>query len=528
MIARSSSILFGGSLVLAFALSDLRDAEACGGCFHPPPTTTRGTGTETTSVITDHRMVFKIAANETILWDQVRYTGAPEEFAWVLPVREGATVELSHDEFIASLDAVTKTTIKGPTRVCKIPNSSGQTQTVTPDGDDSGGCGSSSSSFSDNAAPGAGFAADAGVAGSSIDAGTEGDSVEVISQAVIGPYESVTLHAKEGAKGDVSQWLRDHDFEIPSGVKPIIAAYTTEGFDFIALRLRPGTGVQAMRPVRIVTPGADTSMPLRMVTAGIGAKVGITLWVVGEGRYEAQNFPNGLIVDGDLRWNAKASKSNYSDLEEQLFAGGEGRTWVTEASGPQSFDGNATNIINGAFGLSTTVYSAYNKSCLTQPPHQEPCDKQLGTGDAGTGDSDGGADAGAAPVKLCLVSACDGYDDLDVATRGLHKGDVWVTRLRADLPAAALSEDFKLSATAQTQVSSAHVADVYTDPNDEPCPDGFLKSSSSSSSGSNVAPPPDDDSSCTCRIQKKTTKGTWALIGATAFIAARMTRRRRS
>lgn len=536
MIARSSFFLFGCSLVLAFALTDLRDAEACGGCFHPPPTTTRGTGTETTSVITDHRMVFKIASNETILWDQVRYTGAPEEFAWVLPVREGATIELSHDEFIASLDAVTKTTIKGPTRVCTIPNSSGQTQTVTPDGDDSGGCGSTGDSDFASASRNSGADAGAGSGSSSIDAGTENENVEVVSQAVIGPYESVTLRAKDDSKGDVAKWLRDHDFEIPTGVKPIIDAYTAEGFDFIALRLRPGAGVQAMRPVRVVTPGADTSMPLRMVTAGIGAKVGLTLWVVGEGRYEAQNFPNGLVADGNLRWNAKISKSNYSDIEEELFAGSNGRTWVTEASGPQSFDGNATNIINGAFGLSTTVYSAYNKSCLTQPPHQEPCDKQLGTGDAGAGvgvgggggAGDGGADAdGGVSTKLCLVSACDGYDDLDVATRGLHKGDIWVTRLRADLPAAALSEDFKLSATSQTQVSSAHVADVYSDPNDEPCPNGVLKSSSSSSSsGSNAAPPP-DDSSCTCRVQKKTTKGTWLLIAATASIAARMTRRRK-
>ena len=101
MIARSSlSILFGASFALAFALTNVRDAEACGGCFHPEPTVIN-TGTETTSsVITDHRMVFKISQNETILWDQVRYTGRPDEFAWVLPVREGAKVELSRDEFI--------------------------------------------------------------------------------------------------------------------------------------------------------------------------------------------------------------------------------------------------------------------------------------------------------------------------------------------------------------------------------------------------------------------------------------------
>ena len=66
------------------------DADACGGCFHP-------VAESGVSVVTDHRMVFKLSKTETVLWDQVRYSGDPEEFAWVLPVRGGARVELSRD-----------------------------------------------------------------------------------------------------------------------------------------------------------------------------------------------------------------------------------------------------------------------------------------------------------------------------------------------------------------------------------------------------------------------------------------------
>jgi hypothetical protein len=42
----------------------------------------------------------------------------------------------------------------------------------------------------------------------------------------------------------------------------------TQSFDFIALRLRPQCSQRAMKPVRIITPGADPTLPLRMVAAG--------------------------------------------------------------------------------------------------------------------------------------------------------------------------------------------------------------------------------------------------------------------
>ena len=41
-----------------------------------------------------------------------------------------------------------------------------------------------------------------------------------------------------------------------------------------------------MRPIRVTTQGASLALPLRMAAVGTGATVGITLWVVSDGRYE--------------------------------------------------------------------------------------------------------------------------------------------------------------------------------------------------------------------------------------------------
>ena len=74
--------LLGFALVVSTcALFRPTPAEACGGCFVPQSERT---------VVTDHRMALSISQQQTVLWDQIRYSGDPAEFAWVLPVRAGA------------------------------------------------------------------------------------------------------------------------------------------------------------------------------------------------------------------------------------------------------------------------------------------------------------------------------------------------------------------------------------------------------------------------------------------------------
>src|SRR5688572_2214172 len=80
-------------------------AHACGGCFGP---------SETVQVVTDHRMVMAVHARESILWDQIRYTGRPEDFSWVLPASGDVRVELASGEFFDLLDQVTAVQVRGP------------------------------------------------------------------------------------------------------------------------------------------------------------------------------------------------------------------------------------------------------------------------------------------------------------------------------------------------------------------------------------------------------------------------------
>jgi len=97
------------SLPLALALTlSPSDAHACGGCFAPP------NPMGTVSVVNAHRMAFLSSPTESVLWDQVQYTGNPADFAWVLPVMGNPTVEVADNGFFEALTVETTLTLRGP------------------------------------------------------------------------------------------------------------------------------------------------------------------------------------------------------------------------------------------------------------------------------------------------------------------------------------------------------------------------------------------------------------------------------
>jgi hypothetical protein len=212
-------------------------------------------------------MVLSMSTDRTILWDQIRFVGAASEFAWILPVKPGATVEVASDAWIDTLDAVTSPRIVSAFPACVEEFSS---------------CSTSGSR-----------AASAGCG----DAGFEGVApppdvappVDIVSRESVGPYEIVIL--RTDSDESLRDWLDEHEFAIPADLDPIIDDYIDEGFDFAAMRLVPAAGVTQMRPVRVVQPGAVPVLPLRMVVGGAGAFTPISLMVVTEGRYHPANFP---------------------------------------------------------------------------------------------------------------------------------------------------------------------------------------------------------------------------------------------
>jgi hypothetical protein len=485
-------VLVAAALAGAAALAP-EQASACGACY--------ASNNEST-VVNDHRMALSISKQRTILWDQIQYSGNPKEFAYVLPAKPGTKLEASTDAWFNALDVSTRPLIMPPPTPPYSGGGGGE-------GDDScGGC----SSMDEASAFSAGGGADA-----------PAEKVEVIDQAAVGPYDTVTVRSTDPEA--LQKWLVDHGYAVPPISAPIIATYVQSGFDFIALRLHPGQNERQIEPIRIVSPGVDPNLPLRLMRIGAGPKVGITLYVLAEGRYRPANFPEGKIDFGKLIWDYAQSRSNYQELVLAAMATENGRAVVTEYAQQPSFSDTAATPIPGPGGNMTgnpPLRAAFTQACAASPPvPQAPLDDGTATDDdagaaadaaAETGAADAGADAdaggsdgetagdaGYAPEggRPRVEAKCD---DLDVAIEGLAIQDVWLARIRFNLPNAALDDELRLEPAPQERVENVHQT---TAP-------GTITTAS-------VAPH---------RARRR--HGTYALVGLTAFVVSRLVRRRRS
>ncbi|MDI3282369.1 DUF2330 domain-containing protein [Polyangium sp. 15x6] len=432
------------------SLTATNEAAACGGCFAPPSQST---------VVSAHRMALSISPKQTVLWDQIQYDGDPESFAWVLPVKPGAVIEVSTDAWFDTLDAATTT------QVFQAPVDCGNGSSG------SFGCGDAllerSFSGADEDSNGGG-----------------GPSVTVVHRGTVGPYQTVTLSTDE--PGALNTWLDKAGYGIDPATQPVIDAYVAEKFDFIAIKLLPGKDVKAMTPVRVVQPGASATLPLRMVAIGGGANVAITLFMITEGRWEAKNFDNAVVPVDLLSWDFKTQSSNYGELRTKVLEQNGGASWLTafafeggllsQLPGLFSFQGFRTYSSTGNLGgVSDTIAGAYvaqgiaNGETTTGDCSAEfsnlaksgsmvsnPCPAGVAFDDPSCGS------IGLGEIDARTL-ACGPLDDLAVALNGLHPKDVWLTRLEANLPRAALGNDLVVQPAAlQETVDNMHQARIGT------------------------------------------------------------------
>ncbi|XYH93473.1 DUF2330 domain-containing protein [Sorangium sp. So ce1128] len=421
--------------VPAATLLPPREALACGGCFAPPTQTT---------VVNAHRMVLSVSPVQSVLWDQIQYAGDPSEFAWVLPVKRGATIQVGSDAWFETLDAATSVRITAPSSTC---------------GGSGGGCGLPTVGASLDSAEGGGFG---------------NEQVTVLHRGTVGPYETATLATD--TPGALNKWLDTNGFGVDESTQPVIDAYVEEDFDFIALKLQPGKDVKEMKPVRVVMPGANAALPLRMVAAGTGANVAITLFTISESRFAPEGFAAASVPHDLLAWDFASQDSNYGALREKALAAADGgRAFLTPYAQPGSLFSPVSSsaapfgvqyTTSGSTTPVDTIAAAFAQQGLANGETEDtacavrfaelamdgravgnPCP-------AGASLSDPSCDEVASGQIDARELACGPLDDLAVAMIGLHPKDVWLTRLEANLPRAALDTDLVLSPAPQERVDN--------------------------------------------------------------------------
>ncbi len=419
-----------------------------------------------------HRIAFAVSEAQTVLWDQFEYQGDPDDFSWVLPVRPGAYVELAGDAWLSSLDAFTSTTVVPPRLSCPQPSFAG-------DGDDvsDNGCGFGSASSDEG-----GGAAFRGTSGNYV------PPVTVVHQETVGPYDTVVLRSTDPQA--LRTWLTDHGYVIPDEIQPIIDSYVTEGNDFLALRLSPGQGVTQMEPVRVITPGGDYLLPLRMVAAGVGSLVDIKLFVIGEQRYMMPDIAEVTVPTASLSFDYLDSSTNYLQLREAALAQNAGKSYIASYARPGALwrtNDNplqtgaqvyATSATSGISYGANTLSSLYFAQAAADDGLRADCAVYPSAQSALVVDNcadDGTCTTPAAGQISINDFVCQEHSDLATALVGMHPDKVWVTRLELNLPSTALDVDCIVEpAVAQAEVTVFRTAEVLESP---PCDPAKYKAS---------------------------------------------------
>lgn len=271
-------------LALACMLLTPLSAAACGGLF------TADSYTEQSA----ERLIFAVDPGKVTLYEQIRYTGSPADFAWVLPVPAVPQVDTASVELFQNLNTQT------------APHF------YTPGEQDPAGCYSNG--------------------GSGAAAPPNSGAVNVFSGGNVGPYSYNVINSNSPQA--LTQWLTAHNYKIPAESQAEMQPYIAAHMFFLAMRLKGSAGVQDMTPVKIsyATKDSTITVPLRMATPMGKENLGVLVWIFANSRYVPQNYQLLQIKDSQLSYHG----DNYQDLVEQAVNQARGHGFVTEYAQPTS------------------------------------------------------------------------------------------------------------------------------------------------------------------------------------------------
>jgi hypothetical protein len=313
--------------VLALGVAWSVDALACGGCFNQAPPPPPGAQDKAYVVQDAERVVFlrDAATKVSTVWVEVRYTGAAQDFGWVLPLPKQPVVSVGTRFVFDTLDKLMaprfETTNDGVRENCRDPQA---------------GCVAlprASNDFSDAALP-------SDVMASGGDAGTAPPKgVEILDQGQTGPYDYTVVQS--GSVDPLYEWLTKRGYKTPESAKPILADHVKKGDVFVAIKLSNGKGVDLIRPIVLTMPDAEPCVPLRLTSIAAAQEMTVSVTLGGAGRAVPKNHLHVVVNPWRLNWFNGAA--NYPQLVSAAIDEAGGKAFATE------FAGNPAGIIDPLF-----------------------------------------------------------------------------------------------------------------------------------------------------------------------------------
>jgi MYXO-CTERM domain-containing protein len=249
---------------------------------------------------------------------QIQYTGDPERFAWIVPVHGVPDVTVGSEALFTNLLASTVPTFSLRTATDSCPDATGGDE-------DAFGCGLDAQPEP----PGSATPTSA-----SDDGGGKQKVPEIVERKAVGSYDVTILGG--GDPASVAMWLSANGYRHDAAADPILAEYASEGFLFLAVRLRAGKGLSEIHPLVLRYPGSAPCIPLRLTRIAAVPDMGVRAFFLGTERVVPSNFRHVVLDDAAFDWQTGAS--GYEAVVARAVDApiANGHAFVTEYAGDSS------------------------------------------------------------------------------------------------------------------------------------------------------------------------------------------------
>jgi MYXO-CTERM domain-containing protein len=281
------TLLACSSLATALVAAHAQPAAACGGffCSFLPIDQT------------GEQIVFSVEPGKVTATIQIAYQGEAQDFAWVVPVPGQPDIRVGAQGFFGVVEQAT-----APQWYLQWQNTGGQCGFFSPEED---------------------FAA------GPPNAGGGDDEVVVLAEEQVGPFETVTLAAKDATK--LIEWLDGHGFFQPDGSVEIMDHYIDQGLNFVAMKLGQDEGTGDIQPIVLEMDSDEPCVPLVLTRIAAQPDMPVKVWVFGAARAVPTNWYNVVVNEKKIDWLNYGA--NYGEVATQAVNDAAGHGFITEFAG---------------------------------------------------------------------------------------------------------------------------------------------------------------------------------------------------
>ena len=314
--------------VLGTLVGDARVADACG-CISPPAVTAGDYAVNQRA----EQIIFEVEPNWVTAHVLIKYSGRPEAFGWLVPVPEVPELAISPISAFGLIDKATE------------PDVTVQTENICPTSEwtcayhEQPSCGRG---YGDDSPDGFGGVADAGAG---VD---QPPPVEVISEQVVGDYQTVTFRANEAAAA--TAWLNSNGFITNPTTSIYMEPYVQANMVFVAAKLVPGAGVSSIKPLKMKYRAAFPTVPLLLTAVAADPHLTVTSYVYSDKPFRPQGHPT-VTVDANQIAKDSAGRINYPMVLARTVDEAGGDAFVIEYRGSSvraNFGNNSCCSLSGA------------------------------------------------------------------------------------------------------------------------------------------------------------------------------------